>query len=62
MFLSEKAVSLLSFPKIDGEVDQMGFASTDPKFHGWCKDLFEHYWANGKKKTTFWTHSLLKEE
>jgi len=40
----------------------MGFASTDPKFHGWCKDLFEHYWANGKKKTTFWTHSLLKEE
>ena len=59
MFLSEKEVSLLSFPKIDGEVDLSGFASSDPNFHGWCKDLFEYYWARGKTKTTFWTQPLL---
>jgi len=59
MFLSEKEVSLLSFPKIDGEVDLLGFASSDPNFHGWCKDLFDYYWARGKTKTTFWTQPLL---
>ena len=61
LFLSEKEVSLLSFPKIDGEVDTLGFASTDPIFHGWCKDLFEYYWDRGRTKTTFWTQPLLDE-
>ncbi len=61
LFLSEKEVSLLTFPKTDGEVDLLGFTSTDPKFHGWCKDLFEYYWARGKTKTTFWTQPLLDQ-
>ena len=61
MFLSEKEVSLLTFPKTDGEVDMLGFTSTDPKFHGWCKDLFEYYWARGKTKATFWTQPALDE-
>ena len=61
MFLSEKEVSLLAFPKMNGEVDELGFASTDPKFHGWCKDLFEYHWARAKTKTTFWTEKALDE-
>ncbi len=61
LFMSEKEVSLLSLPKIDGEVDLLGFTSSDPKFHSWCKDLFEYYWDRGKTKTTFWTQPLLDE-
>ena len=61
IYMSEKEVSLLSFPKIDGEVDLLGFTSSDPKFHGWCKDIFDYYWARGKTKTTFWTQPLLDE-
>ena len=62
LFLSEKEVSLLSFPKIDGEVDLLGVNSSDPNFHGWCKDLFDYYWARGKTKTTFWTQPLLDND
>lgn len=61
MFLSEKEVSLLSFPKMDGEVDQLGFTSADPTFHRWCRDLFKYYWARGITKTTFWTQPSLDE-
>lgn len=61
IYMSEKEVSLLSFPKIDGEVDLLGFTSSDPKFHRWCKDIFEYYWAKGKTKATFWTQPLLEK-
>jgi predicted transcriptional regulator len=61
IYMSEKEVSLLSFPKIDGEVDLLGFTSSDPKFHRWCKDIFDYYWARGKTKTTFWTQLGLDE-
>jgi len=39
----------LCLPNPAGEVDlSAGFASRNRKFHGWCKDLFLHYWERGK--------------
>jgi predicted transcriptional regulator len=61
IYMSEKEVSLLTFPKIDGRVDTLGFTSSDPRFHSWCKDIFDNHWARGKTKTTFWTHLGLDE-
>ena len=60
--MSEKEVSILTFPKIDGKVDLLGFTSSDPKFHSWCKDIFDFYWEIAKAKTTLWTQSNLETE
>jgi len=46
--LSEKTVASLSFNDLDGEIDYLGFKSDNPKFHNWCKELFEHYWRIAK--------------
>lgn len=51
--MSEKEVSILTFPKLNGDVDLLGFASKDTTFHKWCTDLFDYYWERGKTKTTF---------
>ncbi|HIH88440.1 TPA: hypothetical protein HA344_04415 [Candidatus Bathyarchaeota archaeon] len=55
MYMTERAVSILALPKKDGEVDVLGYKSRDPAFHGWCRDLFEHYWGQAKQLTWFWT-------
>jgi len=35
----------LCFPNSAGKIDyNTGFASREPKFHKWCRDLFLHYW------------------
>jgi predicted transcriptional regulator len=47
MYMSEKELALLSFPKRDGEFDFYGFSSTDEDALRWCRDIFEHYWAKG---------------
>ena len=44
--MSEKEVAALAFPAVDGRFDYLGFASKDEKAHGWCLDLFEHYWES----------------
>lgn len=37
-------------PNSAGKIDfSTGFASTNPKFHKWCRDLFLHYWEEAKK-------------
>jgi len=39
----------LCLPNSAGKIDfSTGFASRDPKFHKWCRDLFLHYWGRGK--------------
>ncbi len=55
LYMTEKAVSLLALPKRGGEVDVLGYSSRDPLFRGWCRDLFEYYWAGAKQVEWFWT-------
>ena len=59
IYMSEKEVGILSLPKIDGEVDMMGFISTDARFHKWCSDLFDYYWDRSITKTTSWLQEAL---
>jgi predicted transcriptional regulator len=38
------------FPDTGGKIDfGCGFLGTDPKFRGWCSDLFELYWSRSRK-------------
>jgi predicted transcriptional regulator len=55
MYLTERAVAILAFPKEDGEVDVLGYQSTDPEFHMWCRDLFDHFWGEAEQVSWFWT-------
>jgi len=39
----------LCLPDSTGKTDfSTGFASRNPKFQKWCRDLFLHYWGRGK--------------
>ena len=43
----------VSFPRLDSKLDLgAGFAGTDAKFRGWCRDLFEYYWSKSKRAST----------
>jgi len=44
IWMSEKEVALVAFPKPDGSFDLLGFSSTDGSAREWCRDLFQHYW------------------
>lgn len=47
--MNEKLAGLC-LPDLDGKIDfSTGFASRDPKFHKWCRDLFLHYWERGRE-------------
>ena len=35
-------------PSTDGRMDYAGFYSKDQMFINWAKDLFLHFWDNGK--------------
>ena len=59
IYMSEKEVAILSLPKIDGEVDLMGFISSDNRFHQWCSDVFEYYWGRSITKKTSWLQEAL---
>ena len=59
IYMSEKEVAILSLPKTDGEVDNMGFISSDARFHQWCSDLFDYYWGRGITKSTSWLQEAL---
>lgn len=48
LWMNEKEVGLLAFPKIDGSPDLIGFSSTDKQAHQWCRELFDHYWEKGE--------------
>jgi predicted transcriptional regulator len=48
LWMSEREVGLLAFPKADGTPDLIGFSSTDKRAHKWCKDLFDDYWERGE--------------
>jgi predicted transcriptional regulator len=44
LWMSEKEVALVAFPKPDGSFDSIGFASDDEQAYEWCEELFQHYW------------------
>lgn len=47
--LSEK-VADVCFPDIAGKIDfGCGFMGKGEPFHGWCRDLFMHYWEASRK-------------
>ena len=58
VLLNEKE-SCIIFPNLNGEPD-MGemFYSTDPQFHEWCLDYFDHSWKN----STSFQESKLNED
>ena len=45
LMMSEKEVAGITFRTVDGGFDHMHFSGSDSRFYGWCKDLFEYYWA-----------------
>ena len=49
LYMNEKEVAILSFPTTQGNYDFIGFTGSDPEAHQWCKDLFYHYWEQGKR-------------
>jgi predicted transcriptional regulator len=51
IYMSEKELALLSFPKRDGRFDFFGFSSTDEDALRWCRDIFDHYWEKGTPYT-----------
>jgi len=58
VLLNEKE-SCIIFPNQNGEPDLSEmFYSTDPQFHEWCLDYFEHSWKN----STSFQESKLNEE
>jgi predicted transcriptional regulator len=53
LYMSEKEVSTLAFPTVDGKFDYLGFSSIDKRAHKWCSDLFRHYWERAETKKEF---------
>jgi len=51
MYMSEKELALLSFPKKNTQFDFYGFTSSDEDVLRWCRELFEHYWKRGQAST-----------
>lgn len=46
--MSEKEVAALAFPTTQGRFDYFGFTSKDEVTHGWCSDVYQHYWDRAK--------------
>lgn len=46
--MSEKT-AVVCFPSLDGRMDfTQAFMGRAPRFHGWCRDLYNSYWENSK--------------
>jgi predicted transcriptional regulator len=48
--VSDKEVSQILFPTLDGKLDYAGFKATDKESLKWCRDLFTYYWENQSTK------------
>ena len=46
LYINEKE-AVIAFPHAEGGFDYLGFSSTDPAFHKYCVDTFDHYWEQG---------------
>ncbi len=57
LYMTEKEVSALAFPTLDGKFDYLGFASIDERAHKWCRDLFRFYWEKADSLDSNSAHS-----
>ncbi|MGD2142641.1 MAG: ArsR family transcriptional regulator [Candidatus Bathyarchaeota archaeon] len=48
IYMSEREVALVTFPRRDGRHDFYGFTSTDEATLKWCSDLFLYHWERSK--------------
>lgn len=53
--MNEKEVAALGFRVINGRFDYLGFKSSNPDFHKWCRELFENYWEETEGKDEYYT-------
>ena len=53
LWMSEKEVAALAFPKMKNGFDYLGFTTKDKRALQWCNDLFLYYWARAEPKTDF---------
>jgi len=49
MAYSEKQVAALSFARLDGGIDYLGFKADDEKASSWCHDLFDYVWDQASR-------------
>jgi hypothetical protein len=45
-------MALVCFPYSNGSIDYAPFHGSDPRFHRWVKDLYEHHWVNAKPSSS----------
>ncbi len=50
IWISEKK-GLISFPTVNGSMDNIGFIAKDETSTNWLRDLFEYYWKKAKTGT-----------
>ena len=49
LYMNEKEVGILTFPTIGGRYDFQGFNSRDETTLRYCREIFQHYWDQGKQ-------------
>ena len=62
LYVSEKE-AVIAFPLGEGGFDYIGFSSTDSIFHGYCCDVFNHYYEIGEpapNEKVLSTHEIRK--
>ena len=50
LYANEKE-AIIAFPQSEGGFDYLGFSSTDPDFHKFCVDTFNHYFEQAEPPT-----------
>lgn len=45
-------MALVCFPYFNGSIDCAPFHGSDPRFHRWVTDLYEHQWATAKHSSS----------
>ena len=50
LIMSEKEVSSIFFPTLEGKLDYQGFKAKGEEARKWCKDIFNHYWNEATDK------------
>ena len=50
--MNEKDASI-GFRIVNGRFDYLGFKSSNPSFHNWCRELFKYYWEETEGKDQY---------
>jgi predicted transcriptional regulator len=53
IILNEEEARFIA-PDLEGRLDyNVAFSGTDAAFHGWCRDLFVHYWSRARRVVAY---------